>query len=74
MTTHLKERQVEILEHILSSSSSDGVDSDFADQWKILIYDRHCRDIISPLMNVAALRAKGITLHLLVRFGYHSLI
>jgi hypothetical protein len=36
------------------------------DQWKVLIYDQSCRDIISPLMNVGALRNKGVTLHLLV--------
>lgn len=31
-----------------------------------MIYDEDCRDIISPLMNVAALRQKGVTLHLLL--------
>ena len=39
---------------------------DFTDQWKILIYDQDCRDIISPLMNVGSLRQKGVTLHMLV--------
>jgi hypothetical protein len=39
---------------------------DITDQWKVLIYDHSCRDIISPLMNVGALRNKGVTLHLLV--------
>ena len=47
---------------------SVGVDTqeEFVDYWKVLIYDEDCRDIISPLMNVAALRQKGVTLHLLV--------
>ena len=40
---------------------------DFADAWKVLIYDSDCRDIISPLMNIGALRQKGVTLHMLVR-------
>jgi hypothetical protein len=30
------------------------------------VYDEDCRDIISPLMNIAALRQKGVTLHLVL--------
>ena len=32
----------------------------------MLIYDQDCRDIISPLMNIGALRQKGVTLHMLL--------
>lgn len=39
---------------------------DFSEQWKVLIYDIDGRDIISPLLNVGALRQKGVTLHLLL--------
>jgi len=35
-------------------------------QWKILIYDIPCRSIISPLLSVSQLRARGVTLHLLI--------
>jgi hypothetical protein len=35
-------------------------------QWKILIYDAECRSIISPLLSVAQLRRRGVTLHLLL--------
>jgi Proteins involved in synaptic transmission and general secretion, Sec1 family len=35
-------------------------------QWKILIYDVPCRSIISPLLSVSQLRARGVTLHLLI--------
>lgn len=35
-------------------------------QWKVLIYDRACRSIISPLLSVSDLRRKGVTLHLLI--------
>ena len=35
-------------------------------QWKILIYDKECRGIISPLLSVAQLRRRGVTLHLLL--------
>ena len=33
-------------------------------EWKILIYDQHGQDIISPLMSVADLRELGVTLYL----------
>lgn len=39
---------------------------EFTDTWKVLVYDQACRDIISPLMNIGALRQKGVTLHMLV--------
>jgi sec1 family domain-containing protein 1 len=35
-------------------------------QWKILVYDKECRAIISPLLSVAQLRRRGVTLHLLI--------
>jgi hypothetical protein len=35
-------------------------------QWKIMVYDTHCRSIISPLMSVSDLRSRGVTLHLLI--------
>ena len=38
----------------------------WSDQWKVLIYDRSCRDVISTLTNVAQLRKQGVTLHLLL--------
>lgn len=41
---------------------------DFGEQWKVLIYDHDGRDIISPLLNVGALRQKGVTLHMMVCF------
>jgi hypothetical protein len=43
-----------------------GDSEEFTDTWKVLIYDQACRDIISPLMNIGALRQKGVTLHMLV--------
>lgn len=33
-------------------------------QWKILIYDKPCQSIISPLLTVSQLRSRGVTLHL----------
>jgi hypothetical protein len=42
---------------------------DFGEQWKVLVYDHDGRDIISPLLNVGALRQKGVTLHMMVSWN-----
>ncbi|WIA16431.1 hypothetical protein OEZ85_013119 [Tetradesmus obliquus] len=39
---------------------------DQGDLYKVLVLDRHCKDIIAPLLRVSELRAQGITLHLLL--------
>lgn len=49
-----------------SAGSSNGSSTDFNDQWKVLVYDSDGRDIISPLLNIGALRARGVTLHMLI--------
>ena len=49
----------ESLSSSLSSLSLSGPSS-----WKVLIYDRYCQDILSPLLTVAELRRLGITLHM----------
>lgn len=62
---NLREKLVQCISKMLTSVNADSND-DFADKWKVLIYDQDCRDIISPLMNVGALRQKGVTLHMMV--------
>jgi hypothetical protein len=44
--------------------SSGGVEGD--DVYKVLVLDRACRDVVSPLVRVAELRKHGVTLHLLL--------
>jgi len=39
---------------------------DFAQVWKVLIYDKVCREIIAPLLNRGSLRTNGVTLDLLI--------
>ena len=34
--------------------------------WKVLIYDKVCREIIAPLLNIGSLRTNGVTLNLLL--------
>mmetsp|Transcript_8618 Transcript_8618/g.12859 ORF Transcript_8618/g.12859 Transcript_8618/m.12859 type:complete len:651 (-) Transcript_8618:37-1989(-) len=64
---NLRDRQLHALSNVLSLNGT-GIESseDFTDQWKVLVYDQDCRDIISPLMNVGALRSRGVTLHLML--------
>lgn len=38
----------------------------WGEQWKVLIYDRAGRDIISPILKLHELRKKGVTLHMLI--------
>ena len=66
----LKMKQAAAVERMLNlntpaPAASFGGDQ-WSDQWKVLVYDRAGRDIISPLLNVAQLRRNGITLHMLV--------
>lgn len=66
----------------VDSSSSSGLVSyghekpnidDTANPWKVLIYDKHTRGIISPLLSVSQLRALGVTLHLLLHSDRESI-
>lgn len=65
MAAILRDRQLQFVSKMLTLSNSD-IGEDFSDQWKVLIYDAECGDIIAPLMNISALRQKGVTLHMLV--------
>ncbi|KAF1794398.1 Sec1-like, domain 2 [Phytophthora cactorum] len=74
-TQSLQEKQRENLLRMLDfNSESAGGFADAAqdsverwgDQWKVLIYDRFCRDIISPILKLHELRKKGVTLHMLL--------
>ncbi|KAL3823006.1 hypothetical protein ACHAXA_008146 [Cyclostephanos tholiformis] len=47
-------------------NGDDCDDGDDGNPWKILIYDKHTRGIISPLLSVSQLRSVGVTLHLLL--------
>jgi len=68
--TELKAKQRAAIERMLNlngAAPTSSLSSDhWSDQWKVLVYDRAGRDIISPLLNVAQLRRNGVTLHMLV--------
>lgn len=54
-----------------AGSSSDDRRSEAVPQWKVLVYDRACQDIIAPLMKVGQLRNLGVTLHLALKSERH---
>lgn len=71
----LKSAQLKAVNRMLAFNNGDiPDDNDYLlppagsshNQWKILIYDKECRAIISPLLSVAQLRRRGVTLHLLL--------
>lgn len=75
--TSLKTAQLKAVNRMLAFNEDTGAlvdDNDYQlppagsshNQWKILIYDAPCRSIISPLLSVAQLRRRGVTLHLLL--------
>lgn len=71
----LKSSQLKAVHRMLAFNEDvDAIEDDFSlppagsshNQWKILIYDKECRSIISPLLSVSQLRRRGVTLHLLL--------
>jgi len=67
-TSTLLGRQVAALKAMLRLDA--GVDDQAAGggllgpQWKVLVFDRVGQDLLSPVLNVRALREEGVTLHL----------
>jgi len=64
---NVRERQLAAVERMLRLGEGWTVDSQgLGQQWKVLIYDSFCRDVISPLLTVGRLRENGVTLHMLL--------
>eukprot|EP00271_Cylindrocystis_brebissonii_P014986 TRINITY_DN367_c0_g1_i3.p1 TRINITY_DN367_c0_g1~~TRINITY_DN367_c0_g1_i3.p1 ORF type:complete len:648 (-),score=121.81 TRINITY_DN367_c0_g1_i3:918-2807(-) len=67
MALSLRQRQIDAVIRMLNLNhpvASGGTADE--EVYKILLLDRFCRDIISPLLRVNDLRKHGITLHLMV--------
>ena len=63
----LKARQAAAVQRMLNLNADISNNAlGWGEQWKLLVYDRYCRDIISPLLTVSELRKQGITLHMLL--------
>lgn len=70
----VQDRHRVVLEQMLSAcNSSPDVSDEAQDVWKVLIYDAPAREIIAPLLRVADLRAKGVTLHMMLHATRHPI-
>ncbi|XP_041999474.1 SEC1 family transport protein SLY1-like [Salvia splendens] len=68
MALNLRQKQTECIIKMLNLNQAVGIVGGTANEevYKILIYDRFCQDILSPLIHVKDLRKHGITLYFLV--------
>eukprot|EP00965_Chrysotila_dentata_P255659 6212301-Pleurochrysis_carterae.AAC.3 len=68
MALDLRQKQLALVHKMLSLEREAAAEARpaWTDPWKVLVYDAHCRDIISTLLNVGELRKRGVTLHLLI--------
>eukprot|EP00882_Tetradesmus_deserticola_P014509 GHRQ01015430.1.p1 GENE.GHRQ01015430.1~~GHRQ01015430.1.p1 ORF type:complete len:502 (+),score=225.28 GHRQ01015430.1:280-1785(+) len=66
MSLNIRQKQADALLRMLNLHSSATAGRDQGELYKVLVLDRHCKDIIAPLLRVSELRAQGITLHLLL--------
>ncbi|XP_059647389.1 SEC1 family transport protein SLY1 [Cornus florida] len=67
MALNLRQRQTECITRLLNMNqpvNSSGTANE--EVYKILIYDRFCQDILSPLIHVKDLRKHGVTLYFLI--------
>ena len=63
---NVRSEQLIAVTRMLNLSREQPDESAWHEPWKVLVYDRFCRDVISPLLNVGELRKQGVTLHLLL--------
>ncbi|CAM9431576.1 unnamed protein product [Ascophyllum nodosum] len=71
VSSSLKDKQRQAVLRLLNFNSTDngshaGQVGEWSDQWKVLVYDKPCRNIISTLLHVTQLRKQGVTLHMLL--------
>ena len=71
MALQLRKRQQDAIHRMLNLNVSRVVplgerEAEETEVYKILVMDRHCFDVITPLVRVNELRRHGVTLHLLL--------
>ncbi|GER42387.1 SEC1-family transport family protein [Striga asiatica] len=68
MALNLRQKQTDCIVRMLNLNQAVGGDAGTANEevYKILIYDRFCQDILSPLIHVKDLRKHGVTLYFLL--------
>ncbi|KAJ8530329.1 hypothetical protein K7X08_037164 [Anisodus acutangulus] len=63
MALNLRQKQTECITRMLNLNAGGTANEEV---YKILIYDRFCQDILSPLIHVKDLRKHGVTLYFLI--------
>ncbi|KAK4340520.1 hypothetical protein RND71_041982 [Anisodus tanguticus] len=63
MALNLRQKQTECITRMLNLNAGGTANEEV---YKILIYDRFCQDILSPLIHVRDLRKHGVTLYFLI--------
>lgn len=58
---NIQHKQRQVLERMLALNDTEG---DASSTWKVLVYDTFCQNVLSPILDVGALRNAGVTLHL----------
>ncbi|CAM9379007.1 unnamed protein product, partial [Hapterophycus canaliculatus] len=71
LPSSLKDKQRQAILRLLNFNANENGDragqvGEWSDQWKVLVYDKPCRNIISTLLHVTQLRKQGVTLHMLL--------
>ncbi|KAL8150291.1 hypothetical protein V2J09_020099 [Rumex salicifolius] len=68
MSLNLRQKQTECIIRMLNLNQPVNSATGMANEevYKILIYDRFCQDILSPLIHVKDLRKHGVTLYFLI--------
>ncbi|GMH02908.1 hypothetical protein Nepgr_004747 [Nepenthes gracilis] len=68
MSLNLRQKQSECIIRMLNLNQPVNATTGMANEevYKILIYDRFCQDILSPLIHVKDLRKHGVTLYFLI--------
>ena len=61
----LREKQINAIKIMLNLNQAMSKSGSVHEpQWKVLVYDMHAQDIISPLLSIRELRDLGVTLHM----------
>eukprot|EP01121_Diplochlamys_sp_Union-15-3_P021348 TRINITY_DN8621_c0_g1_i2.p1 TRINITY_DN8621_c0_g1~~TRINITY_DN8621_c0_g1_i2.p1 ORF type:complete len:505 (-),score=66.35 TRINITY_DN8621_c0_g1_i2:5-1519(-) len=62
----VREKQTQCILRMLGLNNPVDAEGYWKDVWKILIFDAHCRDILTVLLKVSDLRKSGVTLHMML--------
>ena len=59
----IRKQQKQAILKMLALNEDDETSAEAPIDWKVLILDEPCRELLAPLVSVNELRARGVTLH-----------